>query len=164
MRTLEERFARFVTPSDEDSCWEWEGYCRQAGLRALPYGMLKVFRGGGIARPEYAHRIAFFLAAGYWPEHALHTCDNPKCVNPNHLYDGSQRQNMQDASERGRLEFARHTKGGRKGEWIAPLPPRDVTVIRRLYNEGWTQRIASAFGITQGGVSSIVRGRTRVAV
>lgn len=51
-----------------------------------------------------AHRTAFRIAYGYWPENANHTCDVALCVNPRHLRDGSQLANLADMRERGRLE------------------------------------------------------------
>lgn len=54
-------------------------------------------------RYEYAHRIAWALHRGHWPEKGLvirHTCDNPACCNPEHLIEGTQKQNVEDRSER----------------------------------------------------------------
>ena len=48
------------------------------------------------------HREVFFLANGYYPEVVRHTCDNPRCINPEHLLGGSMTENMKDRSDRGR--------------------------------------------------------------
>jgi hypothetical protein len=164
MKELEDRFALYVDPGTDDECWEWMGGCQKATGRRLPYGQIRV-KIESHWETAYAHRVAFFLAAGYWPTQACHTCDNPRCVNPNHLYDGTVRQNIEDAVVRGRfLGGPRHTNG-RKAKGTKALSIDRVQEVRRLYGEGMTQRqIADMFGITQGGVSSIVRGRTRVAV
>lgn len=52
---------------------------------------------------ELAHRVAFLWAHGHWPQpHGLHHCDNPPCVNPDHLYEGTPKDNAADKSRRGR--------------------------------------------------------------
>lgn len=50
-----------------------------------------------------AHRVAFYLHHGYWPDTARHKCDNPGCYNPTHIIDGTQADNVRDMMERGRL-------------------------------------------------------------
>lgn len=63
----------------------------------------------------FAHRLAFFKANGYWPEVCRHKCDNPPCVNPNHLEDGTHKDNMRDMMSRGRgkNQFLPGYRGGR---------------------------------------------------
>lgn len=52
-----------------------------------------------------AHRLAFFLHHGYWPNICRHSCDVKACVNPDHLLDGTQADNVRDAIERGRFIY-----------------------------------------------------------
>ena len=80
-----------------DGCWLWTG-----GLNRDGYGQLRVGEFGMLQ----AHQIAYLLHHGDIPAgrvvmHA--TCDNPRCCNPDHLVLGTQRQNMRDASSKGRL-------------------------------------------------------------
>jgi hypothetical protein len=97
--TVAERSAAFwakvnVTSSESD-CWEWTG-----AKNALGYGN---FWDGRYYR---AHNWSLREDAGSPPEgksNACHTCDNPSCVNPRHLYWGSQQENIDDAISRGRF-------------------------------------------------------------
>ncbi len=58
-----------------------------------------------------ASRIALALKIGHWPRHlACHHCDQPACVNPEHLYDGTYRDNMLDAIRRGQADYSRQVR------------------------------------------------------
>lgn len=157
-----ERFSLYVDPGEENECWEWNGSTAKERPGQLPYGNFRIKHGGKWAT-ERAHRVAFFLAAGYWPDYVMHDCDNARCVNPNHLLEGTHRANVEDAVQKKRLSISRHNRGGyRKQEWRAPISLDDARAIRARYAAGEKQAaLAMEFGVTQGAVSSIVRGRTR---
>ena len=71
-----------------------------------------------------AHRYAFFLANGNWPANlVLHSCDTPACVNPEHLSEGTQTENLQQCAYRGRRESLR-------------LTPDLVRVVRSRHADG----------------------------
>jgi hypothetical protein len=76
----------------ENGCWLWT-----AGSGGRGYPRVR-FKG----RSEGAHRVAFYLAHGYMPTIARHTCDTPLCINPAHLVDGTPADNSRDMVERGR--------------------------------------------------------------
>jgi HNH endonuclease len=82
-------------------CWEWQG------ARSYGYGMM--MRGGKRLR---VHRLSYELWCGDIPDgHVMrHKCDNPSCVNPNHLETGTQAQNIQDIAMRGRHGQKKLTK------------------------------------------------------
>lgn len=91
---LEERFLKKVEKIPFHECWEWVG-----ATRAGPYGS---FRLGKTATG--AHRVSYRLFVGPIPDRmlVLHSCDNPPCVNPNHLFLGTDLDNAMDKIKKGR--------------------------------------------------------------
>lgn len=105
---------------------------------------------------EKAHRVSWMLANGPIPAGMVvcHRCDNPPCVNPDHLFLGTQIDNMRDRSKKGR---GNHRKGSRHGR--AKLTEQDVRVIRSRYATGdWKQSdLAAEYGVSQPLIGHIVR-------
>lgn len=112
--TLRERFDALWMPEPNTGCWLWIG--RQ------PYGRYGYFsvRGnemqGGVSVTRYkdrlAHRLAYELHRGPIPDgmYVCHTCDVPECVNPDHMFLGTQFENMRDCSKKGRDARTRATR------------------------------------------------------
>ena len=91
-RPIGERFLSKVEKSD--GCWLWTGYVMPNG-----YGKFGVTP----QSVQLAHRVAWWLATGSWPsDKILHRCDNRRCVNPAHLFEGSQLDNLRDMTAKGR--------------------------------------------------------------
>lgn len=107
---------------------------------------------------NFAHRVAFLLFNGPIPEglKVLHTCDNPSCVNPEHLFVGTQKDNQQDAKRKDR-----HSRGPRNG--MCQIPTGLIEPIRRARNEErrLLREVAEEFGISTSQVSVIARGIQR---
>lgn len=103
----------------------------------------------------YAHRYFYEKRFGAVPAglFVCHTCDNRSCVNPEHLFLGTNEDNMKDAAAKGRT--ARGEKNGQ-----VKLTSRQILKIRGLYQSGLTQqKIADRFGIHQVHVSDIILRR-----
>ena len=106
-RPLLTRFLEKIDKRGEDDCWEWQGGRTSAG-----YGLI----GLGSDTLLYVHRIAFehFVRPLNEGEFALHSCDNPPCCNPKHLFAGTNQDNMQDKEAKGR---GNHATGERNGQY-----------------------------------------------
>lgn len=93
--TVKSRFFKYVNKDNVSGCWNWTGSKTKRGK----YGQ---FSFGG--KPVRAHRLSFEFENGTIPDglFVCHKCDNPACVNPDHLFLGSQKDNMGDCKTKGR--------------------------------------------------------------
>jgi hypothetical protein len=99
-------------------CWEWTGERNNKG-----YGRFRIYRNGKCIR-LLAHRLVLTLKLGREPASGTrHRCDNPPCCRPDHLLEGSQRDNLQDARARGRANYA---------GLVAYRQARDQRVLARI--------------------------------
>ena len=131
----------------------------ESKVHLIPFTTCHIFesdKGNGYGRitfngrREPAHRVAYKLYVGEIPEgmHILHSCDEPGCVNPDHLRAGTHQDNMNDKVLRGRCSGC---NGG-----IKTLSPAKVIEIRELNLSTSQRKIALMFGISQAMVSHIV--------
>ncbi len=107
-----------------------------------------------------AHRFSYLLHAGEIPEgmEICHSCDEPLCVNPAHLFAGTHSDNMRDMIRKGRAD----NSGQRNGR--SKLTAEDVATIRResTGRHGEASMFARRFGVTPATVSKVIRGDTWV--
>lgn len=147
--TAENRFRAKYVVDEGTGCWVWT-----AGRTEDGYGE---FRAGG--RRVLAHRHAYTTHVGPILDdlYVLHHCDNPPCVNPDHLYLGTQFDNMQDMIARSRMPSTRGERNGR-----ALLTEEQVQLIRSLHapgQPGSRKRMAERFGVSESTVDAILQGR-----
>lgn len=151
-RPAAERFAAKVQRGAPDDCWLWTGSRNLQGRGTFYWDASK--------QMVLAPRAAMWLAGVPLADNQLacHTCDNPGCVNPAHLYAGSSRENVSDALRRGRW-----TQRGKVGmeHGMAALTDADVYEIRRRLAAGERGTdIARDMGTTKSVVSQIKLGKT----
>src|SRR5690606_1459384 len=136
-------------------CWVWIGSKNERG-----YGRFSFRRRPFTGKTQYAHRVSYFGANGTLGHAGIvicHSCDNPSCVNPDHLEAGTQSYNMQGAVERGRCDAVR-------GSANAKSKPTEEAVeeIRRRYQRGTPGRgamtLAREYGEDRSLITRIVNG------
>jgi hypothetical protein len=137
-----------------DNCWEWQGDKDRDG-----YGVISWLK-----RPVRVHRLAWLLLRGAIPENlcVLHHCDNPVCVNPEHLFLGTHRDNNLDMRAKGRenrnYEGFERARGSSNGN--AKLEEEDIQVIKELHSSGHSLRqIGRMFGVSMFPIQQIVNGK-----
>jgi hypothetical protein len=145
-------FWRRVNRGTKKECWEWMGG-RNGNTRITSYGVFWARR-----KKYKAHRFAFELShrslrAG---ECACHSCDNPPCCNPAHLFAGTNADNMRDSIAKGRA----HRECGEQ-RYNAKLTENDVREIRRIYQkrkrDGMSGvRLAELYGVYPTMIHAIV--------
>lgn len=152
--SLAERLWRRVDKSGgPDACWPFVGARSNKG-----YGSLG---GGGSHGGGGAHRVAYEAANGPIPDglFVCHSCDNPPCCNPAHLWLGTTRDNMQDMAAKGRTGDTRNERSGK-----AKLSDAQVTDIRTRWAEGETlNALALEYRVHDSYLSRVVRGARRPA-
>lgn len=129
--------------------WLWTGHRIRQG-----YGVISVY-----GKQLRAHRVVWAIYNGDPGKLCvLHTCDIPHCIRPQHLFLGTQLDNIADATAKGRM---RCNEGASNGN--AKLTTADVRAIRSLAMTGrfTTREIARLFPCGEGNVSAILNGRTR---
>lgn len=153
------RFWKYVRVGSPNECWPWT-----AGHNNRGYGHFR-------KRPRTyrAHRMAFVLCKGDPGSFMVcHTCDNPPCCNPAHLFLGTGKDNVQDCINKGRISRGiKHSEATKlytpRGEDhpCAILTKAQVDAIRRMWATGEHSRrdIAAAFGIMPVLVGAVIKGR-----
>lgn len=126
----------------DNGCWEW-----QKGKNYHGYGLIRAFN-----KSYQAHRLSWMYFRGTIPtgKFVLHICDNPACVNPEHLYLGTQKQNMMDRD--------RQNHQSRKG--AKRMKPEQVMAMRKEYREGVKATVLSEkYGVSIVTVFRTISGR-----
>jgi len=156
------RFNSKVDRGEPDECWPWK-----AGTLRDGYGQFKAKK-----RSVRSHRIAYFLHNKKWPLSLVcHTCDNPSCCNPAHLFLGTPKDNLADCAAKGRTSrligekhwSRKHPTLISRGERVGGsfFTTGQVADIFRLYLTGTHthQSLADHFQVNRETVSAILRGK-----
>jgi hypothetical protein len=141
--TVEERFNRMWMPEPYSGCWLWTGACMPWG-----YGV-----GSIRAKNIYAHRLSWLLHRGKIPNRmsVLHRCDTPACVNPDHLFLGTNADNRKDS-----VAKSRHAYGERCGQ--SKLTDEQIREIRGSSLSSY--KLSRIYGVHDSGIRKIRRGDT----
>lgn len=93
---IDERLYRKTIKNETTNCWEWQG-----GINNIGYGMIKDTEFNNM---RTTHRVSYEVTYGSIPKGkcVLHTCDNPLCVNPEHLFAGTHKDNTKDMIQKQR--------------------------------------------------------------
>lgn len=147
------KFAAFwsnvAITANDNLCWEW-----LAGKDKDGYGTFRVGKSG-----ERSHRIAWAYPNYIIPEGMLicHSCDNPSCVNPKHLFLGTNNDNMKDMAKKGRTK----DQFGEKNT-SHKLTTEQIKNLRLDFASGLTRKeLANKYNIDRAHVSLIVRYKAR---
>lgn len=154
-RNTPEHFWSMVSIKDEKSCWEWMACKSKKGYGSIHWTAIG---------EDKAHRVAYILAIGNIPSDmcVLHKCDNRSCCNPNHLYAGTNAQNVIDKISRGRQPCLIGERNGR-----AILSSENILEIREMRRSGYKLKdISAKYGVTMSNISQICLGKrwTEVAL
>ncbi len=139
-----------LTDATGDGCWVWRGWRNPKG-----YGGFRAD-----ARCQNAHRVSYCLAHGITAAelgdlHVCHHCDNPPCVNPSHLFLGTNLENRADMVRKKRQRNGAHVYKG-TACWANKLTPEQVREIR-VYS-GSNRETGLRFGVTEGTIYGIRKG------
>jgi hypothetical protein len=140
-----ERIENKVERIPEGGCWVWMGTTTVRG-----YGQIISNN-----RKHYAHRASYEAFIGEIPKgmHVCHACDNVYCVNPAHLFLGTQKQNLEDMARKGRS-----TKGERNP--MSKLNKEDVKDIKYLFSTGLSDsEISIEFSVCRQTINNIRNGK-----
>jgi hypothetical protein len=135
-----ERIEKKVERIPESGCWVWMGTTTVRGYGQIEHKTKKL----------YAHRASYEAFVGEIPQgmYVCHTCDNVSCVNPNHLFLGTQKQNLQDMAKKGRSTRGEKNPG-------AKLTEEQVNQIRTM--DGTCSFISKIFNVSSSAISAIKR-------
>ena len=146
-KPLADKFWDSVHKTSSDECWLWTASCFSNG-----YG--QIYNPGATRK---AHRVSWELHHGPIPDgmDVLHSCDNPPCVNPSHLFLGTHQDNMADRDRKGRgAAGSKHP--------LTKLTTAQVLEIRELCASQTVQQkeLALRFGVSRSQICQIAHEKT----
>lgn len=148
--TKQDRFQTKFVPEPNSGCWLWTG-----GSFSERYGRIKI-DGADLL----AHRVAWELYRGEIPEGlcVLHRCDTPFCINPNHLWLGTHKDNHLDMVTKGREVYVNGERHGRRKLTADQVKQIRESISRKI--RGTQRALARKFGVTDSNIAFIKNNRT----
>lgn len=144
MTNASDRFMQYVDKSGPGGCWVWTGAKNPIG-----YGRFNANR-----RTRQAHRFSYEIHKGQIPAglHACHKCDNPSCVNPDHLWLGTPGDNARDRDAKDRVQHG-------ECHYAAKLTPDNVREIIESAGRISQSELAERFRVDPSNISHILSGK-----
>ena len=151
---IEERLKKNIKVNSSTGCWEWQG------VKRCGYGRTIIgSRKDGTRKSISAHRLAYIVWKGDIPNgyEVCHKCDNPCCINPDHLFVGTRQDNIDDRERKGRNVI----KTGEENQ-NAKLTKDSVTEARleHVVNGVSFQKLADKYGVNKKTIMNAVKGVT----
>lgn len=149
--TTIERFWQNVDKSGgDDACWLWTG----SRHKRSGYGL---FSARKYAKTKYAHKLSYLFSNHKRAKNnVLHRCDNKPCVNPKHLYDGTQQQNVDDRMARNGESWLANLRASRAT--LSPNQVRDIKI--RLQTEHYTVIAKDYLEVCENTIYMIDKGKS----
>lgn len=143
--SVQDRIEKYTLPEPNSGCWLWVGACGSSG-----YPQLTVIDDEtGRRKSVRLHRYVCEQVNGKADDlYALHKCDVKVCLNPNHIYFGTQKENVSDAYARNRVK----SKAG-EGSKLNKLTWADVEAIRSSFDSNVS--LSTKYGVTPSRISEI---------
>lgn len=141
IHSLEIRFNRNIQPVTESGCWIWMG-------KLNSYGYGRMVKAGGRGKETGAHRVAYEMFIGPIDNGLVvcHRCDMPCCVNPNHLFLGTQSDNIKDRTNKKREPRGENTSWAKLND----------DIVRKIRNDvGTCNYLAEKYNISRSMISKI---------
>ena len=145
-----DRFGKYYAVNSVTTCWEWTGFCGGDGYGRFGYG-----------NENRAHRASYLMFIGVIPPgmSVLHRCDNPRCVNPDHLFLGTGADNAADRDEKGRQSRGERHSVLFRGEKCGAARLTESQVIEIKNSRESNAGMARKFRISAPHVSMIRSGK-----
>ena len=144
-----ERIEKYTMPEPNSGCWLWIGACAADGYPRITIGSLTDKSKKSVRVNRFVCHAFHGLPDGM---HALHKCDNVICINPDHIYPGTAKQNTKDCIERQRRTQIRRGEANA----MSVLKTEDVLYIRESEKRGVD--LATKYGVSQATIS-LIRSR-----
>ena len=149
------RFWKKVIKTKSDDCWEWTAYKNKKGYGQLGLGS----RGEGTI---LAHRASYLIHNKSLCTNlmVLHKCDNPSCVNPEHLYQGTASDNTKDMIKRNRSVFGGYNPASGEKNSNSKLTGNQIKNIRKEIRHMSCRQLGKKYGVAHSTIARIIRGET----